>query len=196
MKVIAFNGSPRVDGNTVFLLNSVRQELETEGIETELVQLGGVNIHGCGACYKCQGNRDQRCSVDDDAANGFIAQIAAADGVIIGSPTYFTDVTPEVKALIDRAGFVARANGSMFRRKVGAAVIAVRRAGSLHAFDTINHFFLINEMVVPGSTYWNMSLCGKKGEAQQDAEGIRTMQALGRNMAWVLKRLGAAKGQP
>lgn len=191
MKVIALNGSPRVDGNTAYLLNCVLREIEQEGIETELVQLGGVHIHGCGACYKCAGNKDGRCAVDDDAANGFIARIAAADGVIIGSPTYFTDVTTEVKALIDRAGFVARQNGNMFRRKVGAAVIAVRRAGALHAFDTINHFFLINEMIVPGSTYWNMALCGKKGEAQHDAEGIRTMQALGRNMAWLLKKLQA-----
>jgi len=188
MKVVAFNGSPRVDGNTRFLLETVNQELEAEGIETEIVQLGGVNIHGCGACYKCQGNKDGRCSVNDDAANEFIERIAAADGVIIGSPTYFTDVTPEVKALIDRAGFVAKANNSMFRRKVGAAVIAVRRAGSLHAFDTINHFFLISEMIVPGSIYWNMALAGKKGEAQQDDEGIRTMKVLGRNMAWLLKK--------
>jgi multimeric flavodoxin WrbA len=188
MKVIALNGSPRADGNTAFLLKCVGQELEAEGIETDFVQLGGVNIRGCGACYKCQGNKDRRCSVDDEA-NNIIARMAEADGILIGSPTYFTDVTTEVKALIDRAGFVSRANGNMFRRKVGAAVIAVRRAGSTHAFDTINHFFLIGEMIVPGSIYWNMSLAGKKGESENDAEGIRTMQALGRNMAWLLKKL-------
>jgi multimeric flavodoxin WrbA len=189
VKVIAFNGSPRADGNTAFLLNCVMQEIEKEGIETELIQLGGTNIHGCGACYKCSGNRDLRCAVDDDVANDFIARIAAADGLLLGTPTYFTDVTTEMKALIDRAGYVARANGNLFRRKVGAAVIAARRAGALHAFDTVNHFFLINEMIVPGSTYWNVALCGKKGEAEHDAEGIRTMQALGRNMAWLLQRL-------
>lgn len=190
MKVIAFNGSPRPGGNTAYLLDCVRQELEAEGIQTELVQVGGANIRGCSACLQCVVNKDRRCSVDDDA-NGFMEKMFAADGIILGSPTYFTDVTAEVKALIDRAGYVARANGGLMRRKVGAAVVAMRRAGALHAFDTINHFFLINEMMVPGSSYWNVAIARAPGDAAGDEEGIRTMQVLGRNMSWLLKKLGA-----
>jgi len=114
--------------------------------------------------------------------------MSEADGIILGSPTYFTDVTTEMKALIDRAGFVARANGEMFRRKVGAAVVAVRRAGSIHAFDTLNHFFLVSQMIVPGSSYWNVGIGRDKGEVEDDEEGIQTMRVLGENMAWLLKK--------
>jgi multimeric flavodoxin WrbA len=190
MKVIALNGSPRPGGNTAHLLNCVLQELEAEGIATELVQVGGSNIRGCGACLKCMVRKDSRCSVEDDA-NGFMEKIFAADGVVLGSPTYFSNVTAEMKALIDRTGYVARANGGLLRRKVGAGVVAMRRAGGLHAFDTLNHFFLINEMMVPGSSYWNVSVAKDPGDAERDPEGIRTMQALGRNMAWLLKKLEA-----
>jgi multimeric flavodoxin WrbA len=150
-----------------------------------------VHIHGCGACYKCQGLKNGRCSVEDDEANNLMQKMFAADGVLLGSPTYFADISPETKCLIDRAGFVARANGNLLRRKAGAAVIAVRRAGAIHAFDSINHFFLINEMIVPGSSYWNVSLAHKPGEAERDDEGVRTMRTLGLNMAWLMKKLHA-----
>jgi multimeric flavodoxin WrbA len=189
MKVIAFNGSARKDGNTAFLINHVLAEIEKEGIETEMIQLSGKKMHGCIACMKCFENQDQRCSVNNDFTNACIDQMLKADGIIMGSPTYFADVTTEIKALIDRAGMVAKANGDMFRRKAGAAVIAVRRAGSIHAFDSINHFFFISQMVVPGSSYWNMGIGLEKGEVAQDEEGIQTMQILGQNMAWLLKKI-------
>ncbi|MCP5119364.1 MAG: flavodoxin family protein [bacterium] len=189
MKVVAFNGSPREDGNTGILINYVLREIEQEGIETELVQLGGLRIAGCTACEECKRNKDGRCSVTDDPLNEFLAKMVAADGIILGSPTYFTDVTAETKALIDRAGYVALANGGLLRRKVGAAVVAVRRAGSLHAFDSINHFFLIQEMMVPGSIYWNVGIGWDKGQVEKDEEGIRTMKILGQNMAWLLKKV-------
>lgn len=192
MKVVAFNGSPREDGNTSILLKRVLDELEKEGVETELVQLGGRKISGCTACFTCAENQDQRCSVTDDVTNGCIEKMLAADGMILGSPTYFTDVTAEMKALIDRAGLVAKVNGGLFKRKVGAAVVAVRRGGALHAFDTINHFFLIGEMIVPGSSYWNLGIGLDKGDVENDAEGIQTMQTLGKNMAWLLKKLGGS----
>ena len=191
MKVIAFNGSARKDGNTALLLNQVLDVLRTEGIETELVQLAGKKIRGCAACYKCFDNKDGRCAVDNDILNDCFAKMRAADGILLGTPTYFTDVSTEMKALIDRSGFVARANGQLFKRKVGAAVVAVRRAGSIHAFDTVNHLFLISEMIVPGSSYWNMGFGLNKGEAATDAEGLGTMQTLGQNMAWLLKKLAA-----
>ena len=115
-----------------------------------MVQLSGKDIHGCRACFKCFNNKDGHCAVDNDYLNQCIDRMTQADGIILGSPTYFTDVSAEMKALIDRAGLVAKANGDMFKRKVGAAVVAVRRAGSIHVFDSMNHFFLISQMIVPG----------------------------------------------
>lgn len=189
MKVIAFNGSPRKEGNTAILLRCVLEELANEGISVDFFQLGGVFIKPCRACYQCFERKDRRCSVGDDIANRCIEKMEAADGILLGSPTYFTDVTAEVKALIDRAGLVAKANGDMFKRKVGAAVVAVRRAGSTHAFDSINHLFLISQMIVPGSLYWNMGFGLEKGDVTRDEEGIRTMKILGQNMAWLLKKI-------
>lgn len=189
MKVVAFNGSPRKNGNTAFLLRQVMEELEKEGIQTELVQVGGQPVRGCMACYKCRERKDRRCIYNDDKLNEWIGKMLEADGMLIGAPTYFAGLTPETKALIDRAGFVSRGNGNIFRRKVGAAVIAVRRGGALNVFNAINAFFLINEMIVPGSSYWNLALGGGMGEVQDDAEGIQTMKTLGENMAWLLKKL-------
>lgn len=187
MKVVAFNGSPRKDGNTFLLINKVFDVLKKEGIETELVQVGGHLIHGCTACYQCVAKKNGRC-VQDDMVNGWIRKMQEADGIILASPTYFADITPEIKALIDRAGFVARANDSFLKRKIGAGVIAVRRAGALHTLDSINHFFLIQQMIIPGSCYWNMGFGRDKQEVEKDEEGIRTMTILGENMAWLLKK--------
>jgi multimeric flavodoxin WrbA len=189
MRVVGFNGSARKDGNTAILIRHVFQELEKEGIETELVQLSGTKIHGCLACRECSKRKDGRCAQKDDFGNECIEKMAAADGVILGSPTYVADVSPEIKALVDRACLVARANGAMLRRKVGAAVVAVRRAGAIHAFDSLNHFFLISEMIVPGSSYWNIAIGREPGEVERDIEGIETVHTLGRNMAWLLKKL-------
>lgn len=189
MKVVAFNGSPRKEGNTASLIKHVLAELDKEGIETEIVQIGGKSVHGCTACSKCFENRDRRCVIDNDIVNECIEKMLEADGIILASPTYFADLTPELKALIDRAGFVAKANSEMFRYKVGAAVVAVRRAGPIHVFDSINHFFTISQMIIPGSSYWNMGIGRAEGDVEKDDEGIRTMQILGQNMAWLLKKL-------
>ena len=189
MNVIAFNASAQYDGNTAILINYVLGELEQEGIETELFQLAGKNIHGCTACFKCFEKRDQRCIIDNDVLNECVEKMSNADGIILGSPTYFANVSTEMKALIDRAGLVAKANDDMFKRKVGAAVVAARRAGSLHVFNSINHFFLISQMSIPGSNYWNMGIGMNKGDVESDEEGILTMKTLGENMAWMLKKL-------
>ena len=189
MKVIAFNGSARKGGNTAILIRAILVELEKEGVETELVELSGKKINGCTACMKCFDNKDQRCSVKDDIINDCIKKMLAADGIIIGSPTYFADLSPQTKALIDRTGMVARANNNMFRRKAGAAVVAARRAGAIHVFDSINHFFTIGEMIIVGSSYWNIGMGRQKGEVESDQEGMDTMRTLGRNMAWLLKKL-------
>ncbi len=189
MKVVAFSGSGRRDGNTAILIKFVLKELENEGIETELVQLAGQKIRGCMACYKCKEKKDKRCSVKNDILNDCIEKMEEADGIILGSPTYFSDVSAEIKALIDRSGMVARSNDDMFKRKAGAAVVAVRRAGAMHTFDSLNHFFTISQMIIPGSNYWNIGIGGKAGEVDSDKEGIDIMQTLGRNMAWLLKRI-------
>ena len=190
MKVVAFNGSARKDGNTAILINYVLGELEKGGIETEMIQLAGQTIRGCTACGTCFEKKNQRCVIDNDIVNESIAKMIEADGIILGSPVYFSDITAELKALIDRTGFVGKANGALYKRKVGATVIAVRRAGAIHAFDSVNHFFFIHEMIVPGSSYWNLGIGRQKGEVEHDAEGIRTMRTLGQNMAWLLKKIG------
>jgi multimeric flavodoxin WrbA len=189
MKVVAFNGSPRKNGNTHLLIETVFEVLQQEGIETELVQLGGKKIHGCTACTKCFENKDGHCSIDNDVLNDAIDKMVEADGIIIGSPTYFANVSTEVKALIDRAGYVAIANGRILQRKVGAAVVAVRRAGATDVFDAINKFYFINGMIVPGSIYWNMGFGLKPEEVKNDEEGLKTMRVLAENMAWLLKKL-------
>ena len=189
MKVVAFNGSARKDGNTAILIRRVFSQLEAEGVETELVQLAGKTIKGCIACGRCFKNKDRRCAVTDDFVNECIAKMLEADGIILGSPTYFADVTSEMKALIDRAGYVARANSDMLQRKVGAAVVAVRRTGAIHAFDSMNHFFLIGQMIVPGSSYWNVAIGRAVGDVERDEEGLKTMETLGRNMAWLLGKI-------
>ena len=189
MKVVAFNGSARRDGNTAILVNAVLGELKKEGIFTEHVQLAGKKIRCCTACGKCFDKQDNRCAVKGDIVNDCIEKMQEADGIILASPTYFADVSSEMKALIDRSGFVAKANQDMFKRKVGAAVIAVRRGGAIHAFDTINHFFFINQMVVPGSSYWNIGIGLAPGDVNGDDEGIMTMKTLGTNMAWLMKKI-------
>ena len=158
MKVVAFNGSARKDGNTAILIRRVLQVLENEKIETELIQLAGEQIQGCMACGLCQKVKNKRCKIENDNVNTYIEKMAVADGVILGSPVYFSMMTPQMKALIDRAGYVARANSDMFKRKIGAAVVAVRRAGAIPTFDGINHFFLISQMIIPGSSYWNVGM--------------------------------------
>jgi multimeric flavodoxin WrbA len=189
MNVVAFSGSGRKDGNTAKLVNHVFAELEKEGIATELVQLAGERVRGCTACYRCFKNADGKCAVRDDCINDCIAKMTKADGIILASPTYFADITTEIKALIDRGGMVGRANGHLYRRKVGAGIVAVRRAGAIHAFDSLNHFFLISQMIVPGSVYWNIGIGREIGEVEQDEEGLETMRTLGENMAWLLKKI-------
>jgi len=194
LKVIAFNGSARKQGNTSILIDMVLGELRNEGIKTETYGLADRPIKGCIACYQCFKNKDQRCAVEDDILNECIAKMTEADGILLGSPTYFADVSAGMKALIERSGMVARANGDMFKRKVGAGVVAARRAGAIHVFSSLNYFFLIGQMIVPGSSYWNLGIGREPGEVRNDSEGIQTMKTLGQNMAWLLKKIHGSDG--
>ncbi|MFA7405099.1 MAG: flavodoxin family protein [Pelobacteraceae bacterium] len=191
MKVTAFNGSPRREGNTSLLIGRACEALNSEGIDTEVVQVGGEKLKGCIACYQCFSRKDHRCAVTDDIANSCIEKMLESDGIIIGSPTYFAALTPETKALIDRCGMVSRANGDMLKRKAGSAIVAARRAGAINVFDTINHFFSIGQMIIPASNYWNIGMGRNSGDVLQDEEGMGTMKVLGENMAWLLKKITA-----
>ncbi|MEK6535294.1 MAG: flavodoxin family protein [Thermodesulfobacteriota bacterium] len=186
MKVVAFNGSPRKDGNTSILIHHVFSELEKQGIETDLVQLSAKEIHGCIACYKCSQNPNRHCAVKSDAANEYIDKMLGADGIILGSPVYFQDVTPEMKALIDRTGYVARSNGRMFKDKVGASLVALRRSGGISTLDTMNHFFLSGQMIIVGR---GIAFGREIGEVEKDDEGIGLVKLLGQKMAWLLKKI-------
>jgi multimeric flavodoxin WrbA len=189
VKVVAFNGSPRPNGNTALLINTVLERLEQHEIQTEMVQLAGKPVRGCCACMHCRDNQVPRCVFTSDNINDCIAKMVTADGIIIGSPTYFANLTTETKALIDRAGYVTRGNGHLLKRKVGAAIVVARRAGAINVFNAINDFFLVNEMIVPGSSYWNIGSGRESGDAANDPEGLQTMRALADNMAWLLGKL-------
>ena len=189
MKVIAFNASVRENGNTAILIKQVFKELESSGIQTELIQLAGQRICGCIGCGQCSITKNNKCAITGDLMNEYIAKMAQAEGIIIGSPTYFADCTAGAKALIERAGMVSRANNNLFKRKVGAAVVAVRRGGAIHAFDSINHFFTIGEMIIVGASYWNMGIGREIGEVSNDPEGLNTMSVLGKNISWLMKKI-------
>lgn len=189
MKVLAVNGSARKDGNTAILINLVLDELKKEKIDTELVQMGGHNLAGCRACYSCFKNRDRRCAVKKDMLNEILEKLDSSDGLLLGSPTYFSDVSSNMRSFIERCGFVARANDYMYRRKVGAAVVAVRRAGAVPAFSSMNLFLHYMQMVMPGASYWSLGVGRDPGEVLKDEEGVQTMKSLGQNMAWLMKKL-------
>ena len=193
MKVIALNASARKDGNTAILLNTVLDELKNEGIKTDMIQLAGKTLRGCTACNKCMKTLDKRCAVKKDILNDIIDQMLSADGILLGSPTYFSDVTANMRAFIERSGRVSRANDYMLKRKVGAGVVAVRRAGAIPAFTGMFLYLHYMQMVIPGSSYWNVGIGRDIGDVLKDEEGLQTMKTLGQNMAWLLKKVADPK---
>lgn len=188
MKVVAVSGSARRGGNTAALIEVALEPLRAEGHDCSLIETAGREIRGCTACGRCREVRDAQCHGRQDFGNEIISEIYSADAVIFASPTYFADVSSEMKAIIDRAGYVARSQPEVLSRKPGAALVAVRRGGAIHALDTMNHFFLISDMILIGSSYWNIGIGGGKGEVTDDAEGIATARRLGENLAWFLGR--------
>ncbi|MDD5456456.1 MAG: flavodoxin family protein [Candidatus Margulisbacteria bacterium] len=189
MKAVAFNGSSRAEGNTNLLIKRVFAVLKQEGVETETVSLAGEVLSGCVGCYKCMEAKNGKCAIASDKMNSYIDKIRHADVVLLGSPTYFADVSANMKALIERAGMVARANNNFYKHKIGASVVAVRRAGAIHAFETLNNFYLISEMIIVGSSYWNIGSGRTPGQVLEDEEGMKTMDTLGQNIVWLLKKI-------
>ena len=191
MKVLGILGSPRRGGNTDILIDTALGVLAEEGLTTEFLSLADRPIKPCMACRGCFASDKIRCVQQDPAFEGVLEKFAAADGILLGSPVYFGSATPQIMALLDRVGYVARRHPQLLRRKAGAAIVVARRAGQNVTFAQLNYFFLISEMIVPGSTYWNIAFGREKGEVENDAEGMDTVRTLARNMAWLMKKLAA-----
>jgi multimeric flavodoxin WrbA len=187
MKVMAICGSPRPKGNTYHLLQEAIKVLQQQGIDTEYVSLHDLDIRPCLACEKCAQEKN-RCSQEDDF-NDLYDKLARADGLIVGSPVYFGSATPNMMALLDRAGYVARMGDNVFARKVGSPIVVARRAGVNFTYAQLLYFFMIMGMVVPGSTYWPIAFGRGPGEVTKDEEGMKTVAALAENIAWLLKKL-------
>ena len=190
MKVLAINSSARKDGNTACLINTVFEELKKEGIETEMVQLAGKMIEPCKACWACGGRKN--CVHKKDLFQEIYEKMIQADGILLGSPVYTANISANMQAFLERASVVADMNRdeNLLRHKVGAAVTAARRGGALNALDAMNHFFMLQDMFIVGSSYWPMAYGRMPGEVKEDQEGIETMKNLGQNMAYLLKALG------
>ncbi|CUH94733.1 hypothetical protein P22_0799 [Propionispora sp. 2/2-37] len=194
MKVVAFNGSPKKEGNTYSAIQMVAQELEKENISVEIVHVGNKAVRGCLACNHCAKNLNEQCVINTDSVNEWIQKMKEADGIILGSPVYYSAIAGTMKAFVDRAFYVCAANNQLLRHKVGTSVVAVRRSGGIPTFDQLNHYFTISEMLVPSSNYWNVIHGTEPGETEQDEEGKLIMKVLGQNMAWLLKLIEYGRG--
>jgi multimeric flavodoxin WrbA len=190
MRVLGISGSPRRGGNTDILIHAALDVLAAEGFEMEFLSLADRPVKPCTACGGCFKGDEIRCVQKDPAFEGVLEKFAAADGILVGSPVYFGSATPQTMSLLDRVGYVSRRHPELLRRKVGAAIVVARRAGQNFTFAQLNYFFLISEMIVPGSTYWNVAFGREKGEVNNDAEGMETVRTLAQNMAWLMKKLG------
>lgn len=187
MKVVAFNGSPRREGNTYHALKAVCAALEDSGIETEIVWTGGQDIKNCRACNMCARNRDEKCVLPGDSVNEWIQKMKQADGILLGAPVHYSGIAAGFKAFLDRAFYVCGNNGSLLRHKVGAAITAVRRSGGVSTMDGLYHYLSYSEMLIPTSNYWTVIHGLKPGQVEEDGEGMQVMQVLGQNMAWLMK---------
>ena len=195
MKTVAFNGSPKKAGNTFHALKMVADELEKEGIETDIIHVGNKTIRGCIACGQCRTNQNEQCVLPDDEVNEWIQLMKNADGILLGSPVHYAAMGGTMKSFLDRAFYVSGVNGGIMRHKVGASVVAVRRSGGLPTFNQLNNFLCYAEMLLPTANYWNVIHGTSPGEATQDVEGVQIMRVLGKNMAWLMKLVENGKGK-
>lgn len=176
MKVVAFNGSPKKEGNTYHTLKMVGEELKNNGIEFEVIHVGNKAIRGCMACGQCAKNKNEECVIKSDEVNEWIQAIKNADGILIGSPVHFAGISSTMKAFLDRAFYVHSTNNGLFRHKVGAAVVSVRRSGGSSTFDALNHYLSYAEMFIPTTNYWNIIHGTLPGEVLEDEEGMQIMR--------------------
>jgi multimeric flavodoxin WrbA len=190
MKAIAINGSPRKGGNTEVLLKRCLAGLTKHGIETEFIPLHGKSIKGCTACGWCREAKDGTCRIKDDDAHPIFAAMKEADIIVVGSPVYFGSAVPELMMLLDRAGYVFRSGQeNPFSRKIGGPIVVARRAGHNFTYAQLLYWFMINDMVVPGSTYWNIAFGRTPGEVENDEEGLATIDRFAENLAWLAGKL-------
>ncbi|NRT72656.1 flavodoxin family protein [Clostridium beijerinckii] len=193
MKVVAFNGSPKKNGNTYEAIKAVAEELKKENIDVEIVHVGNKVIRGCMACGGCARNMNEKCVMQNDEVNDWIQKMKEADGIILGSPVHYSAIAGTMKSFLDRAFYVTSVNSGMLRHKVGASVVAVRRSGGVPTFTQLNNYLNYSEMLMPTSNYWNVVHGTAPGEAVQDEEGMQIMRVLGKNMAWLLKLADSGK---
>ncbi|RII33838.1 flavodoxin family protein [Clostridium chromiireducens] len=194
MKVVAFNGSPKKEGNTFHGIKMVTEELKKEGIEVEIIHVGNKIIRGCLACNGCVKNQNEKCVINDEV-NEWIQKMKEADGIILGSPVHYSSLGATMKAFLDRAFYVTSVNNSMLRHKVGASVVAVRRSGGVPTFEQLNNYINYSEMLMPTSNYWNVIHGAAPGDVKADEEGKQIMRVLGKNMAWLMKLIDFGKGE-
>jgi multimeric flavodoxin WrbA len=190
MHAIGISGSPRKDGNTDTLVRRCLDKLAERGVSGEFVTLRDKTIKGCRACATCSKRKDKTCNTKDDDFHPVFEAMQRADIIVVGSPVYFGSATPEMVALLDRAGYVSRANGHLFSRRIGGPIAVARRAGHNFTYAQLAFWFTINDMIVPGSTYWNVALAREAGAVKDDAEGLATIDRFAENLAWLAERLG------
>lgn len=185
MHVLAISTSPRAKGNTTQLLDHMLQRSAKQGASTEMISLSGKSIVGCRACGACRKNQDKKCAIKDDDFHPIFERMQAADVLLVGSPVFFGSATPEAMALLDRAGYVSRSNGNLFARKIGSPIVVARRAGHNFTFAQLLLWYMINGLVVPGSSYWAIAFGRAEGEVLSDAEGMKTAEDLVDNLLWL-----------
>jgi len=190
LKALAICGSPREHGNTERLLQRCLDGLERAGHEVQLLRVKGLNITACDGCGACGKTQDGSCAITGDDFEQAFRAMVAADILVVGSPVYFGSATPQIMALLDRAGYVSRANGNLFARKLGGPIAVARRAGQNFTFAQLLMWFMINDFVVPGSSYWNVAVGRAPGDVEGDEEGLRTIDRFAENLAWLAEKVG------
>ncbi len=193
MNVLAINGSPRIKGNTNIALDFIANELTSEGIDTDILQLGTNVIKCCMACGVCGKMQNERCTIDDDIVNDAIQMMKNADAIIFGSPVHFAGISSNLKAFMDRVFYVSSKNNGLFRHKVGGAIAVTRRSAGVVTFNSITNYLLFAEMIIPAGNYWNVVYGRDIGEVEQDIEGLQTLKTFAKNMAWIMKLIEHGK---
>ncbi len=190
MKILALNGSPKKNGNTHAVLELIEKEALSQDVEIEIINIGDKNIHGCIACEYCKRSEEKKCVFKEDILNEVVEKMADADGIIIGSPVYYAGINGTLKSFLDRAFY---SNSQRFKYKVGFGFTVSRRSGEVAAFNQINNYFNLAEMIIPPSQYWNVIHGLTPNEVLQDGEGIQTILKSTKSMIWLLKNLEFSK---